>query len=75
MLTYLRLVLQLELMGLKLIHSLWAENFEQSVQKLTSLIKLMLLFFGPMDHVHYTQQLSVHLHELCQLIRKHPSGH
>lgn len=28
-----------------------------------------------MDHVHYTQQLSVHSHDLCQLIRKHPSGH
>ena len=70
MLTCLSLVLQLELSGLQLVHSLWAGNFEQSVQTLTSFMPLFLA----MDHVHYTQQLSVHLHDLCQLIRKHPSG-
>ena len=71
MFAYWSQVLQLELSVLHLVHSIRTADFDKYVE---ALAQLMPWFFA-LDHVHYARWLSVHLRDLCQLLRRHPSVH
>ena len=62
--------LLLELLILQLVHSIRTGNFEQYIESLTNITPWMFAF----DLICYAGWLSVHLRNLCQLVRKHPSN-
>ena len=71
MFRYWTLDLLLELLIFQLVHSTRTGNFEQYIESLTNITPRMFA----LDLICYAGWLSVHLRNLCQLVRKHPSVH